>query len=60
MFDCENYFNSLPLDTIKIDVSKKDLSNLPDILRFTNLQELDCSFNKLTSLPTLNNNLQIL
>ena len=71
MFNCDEYFNSLSLDTIKIDVSNKDLSHLPDIFRFTKLQELNCSFNKLTSLqpkvvepfmasPKLNKNLQSL
>ena len=60
MFDCEEYFNSLPDNIIEIDVTGKKLSYLPDILRFTNLKSLNCSTNKLTSLPPLNENLQFI
>ena len=40
--------------TIKLDISKKKLKSLPpEILKFTNLFELDCSNNQITSLDNL-------
>ena len=56
-FNIEEYLDSLHLDTEKIDVSYKNLTYLPDLSRFTHLKELNCSYNKLTELPCLNNNL---
>ena len=57
-FNIEDYLNSLPLSTTKINVSKKRLTYLPDLSRFKQLTHLICSSNKLTYLPPLNNNLQ--
>ena len=56
-FNIEEYLNSLPLDTTEIIVSNKGLTYLPDLSRFKQLTKLDCSFNQLTELPPLNNNL---
>ena len=56
-FNIEDYLNSLPEDTTKINVSNKNLTYLPDLSRFKNLQQLYCNDNKLTSLPPLNENL---
>ena len=57
-FNIEDYLNSLPLDRTKINVSNKCLTYLPDLSRFKQLRHLNCSFNKLTWLPPLNNNLK--
>lgn len=57
VFDIEEYLNSLPEDTIKINVSHKNLTYLPDLSRFKKLQTLNCSYNKLTALPKLNETL---
>lgn len=54
----EEYLNSLPDDIISINVSNKNLKFLPDLSRFTNLQNLYCNCNKLTSLPKLNSTLK--
>ena len=59
-FNIEDYINSLPLDTIEIDVSGKGLTVLPDLTRFKQLTYLNCSDNKLTELPPLNNTLKVL
>jgi Leucine-rich repeat (LRR) protein len=56
-FNIEDYINSLPLSTTKINVSKKRLTYLPDLSRFKQLTHLICSSNKLTYLPPLNNTL---
>ena len=40
------------------NVSYKQITYLPDLLRFKQLKQLNCSNNKLTSLPGLNENLQ--
>ena len=38
----------------ELDISKKELTQLPsDIDKYTNLKNLDCSWNKLTSLNNL-------
>ena len=59
-FNIEDYLNSLPLDTTKINVSGKGLTYLPDLSRFKQLTHLNCSDNQLTGLPPLNNNLKCL
>ena len=53
----EDYLNSLPLDITKIDVSSRGLTYLPDLSRFKELIHLNCSYNEITELPPLNNNL---
>ena len=60
MFNIETYLDSLPEDTERIDVSEKGLTYLPNLSRFKNLTRLYCFQNKLTSLPELNEKLEIL
>ena len=59
-FNIEEYLNSLPLYTTKINVCNKGLIYLPDLSRFTQLTQLFCSHNHLRELPPLNNNLTVL
>ena len=56
-FNIEEYLNSLPRKITIINVANKGITYLPDLSRFTQLKELDCSNNQLTSLPKLNNSL---
>jgi Leucine-rich repeat (LRR) protein len=58
--EIETYLNSLPYDTLIIDISGRDINSLPDLTRFKNLEILRCSYNKLTSLSTLPQNLKVL
>ena len=53
-----DYLNSLKSDIIIIDISDRDLTELPDLSRFKKLKQLYCGNNQLTSLPHLNNNLE--
>ena len=53
----EDYLKSLPDIAKIIDISNRNLTIFPDLSRFTNLTNLDCSNNKLTNLPPLNANL---
>ena len=57
-FNIEDYLNSLPLDITEINVSRRGLTYLPDLSRFKELTELDCSYNHLRELPPLNNTLE--
>ncbi len=59
-FNIEEYLNSLPEDTIEINVSQVGLTYLPDLSKFKNLKILRCPYNSLTSLPKLNKNLLFL
>ncbi len=54
----DDYINSLPDNTTRINIACMYLTYIPDLSRFTNLQYLDCSRNKLKQLPPLNSNLQ--
>ena len=54
MFNVQEFINSLPDTTNRIDVSYRQLTFLPDLSRFTNLEELVCSNNELTCLPPFN------
>ena len=56
-FNIEEYLNSLPLYTEKIDVSNKRLTYIPDLSRFVKLTSFDCSLNLLTELPPINDTL---
>ena len=39
---------------IQLNLSKQNLTELPaDLLKYTNLKQLDCSYNNLTVLPEL-------
>ncbi len=57
-FNIEKYLDSLPEDITELNVSGKNLTYLPDLSRFKNLQELCCASNNLTYLPKLNENLK--
>ena len=59
-FNIEEYLNDLPDDTYSIDVNSRQLTYLPDLSRFHNLQYLSCSNNYLTTLPLLNTKLRVL
>ena len=52
----QNYFNNLPSDTERINISYLDLTIFPTELlsRFKHLKSLNCSYNRFTSLPPLN------
>jgi len=54
----EIYLNSLSDDISTLDISSKNIEYFPDLTRFKNLEELSCSNNKLTLLPTLPPNLK--
>ena len=62
MMQLEIYLNSLPSNTEYIDISGQNLTEFPTELlsRFKNLKRLNCSNNKLTSLPPFNNSLRSL
>ncbi len=47
------YIQSLPLATTHIDIEYRNLSQLPDLSRFTSLQELRCGHNNLMEIPSL-------
>ena len=57
-FDINAYLNCLPEDIEYIDLRFCNLTFIPSLKRFKNLQILDCDNNKLTSLPLLNENLE--
>ena len=59
-FNIKEYLNSLPENTVTINVSNKNLTYIPPLNRFTNLKKLYCSNNQLTQLPQLNSSLEIL
>ena len=56
----EIYLNSLSENILIIDIKYIIITFLPDLTRFKNLKELYCSYNELSSLPTLPKNLKIL
>jgi len=56
----ERYLNSLSNDIVILDISNKGITFLPDLTKFKNLKKLNCSNNKLTSLPTLPQKLKYL
>lgn len=45
-----NYLNTLPDDITEINISNRNLNELPDLSRFKNLSYLDCSSNNLKEL----------
>jgi len=47
------YINSLPVATTHIVIEYRNLSQLPDLSRFTHLQELRCGHNNLMEIPSL-------
>ena len=56
-FNIETHLKNLPSNTQSINLRDKQLTYLPDLSRFKYLRYLDCSNNKLTSLPKLNSKL---
>ena len=58
--EIETYLNSLSEDILTINIEFKHIISFPDLTKFKNLKELNCSNNQLTSLPTLPQNLEIL
>lgn len=46
----ESYLDSLPLDSIFIDISNRNLTEVPNLSRFTTLEKLNCSNNKIVQL----------
>jgi Leucine-rich repeat (LRR) protein len=60
MYPILSYLNELPDDTEEINVSQKNLTHLPSLDRFTNLQILRCHNNQLSCLPNLPQTLRIL
>ena len=59
--DIETYLNSLSEDILTINIEFKCITSLPDLTRFKNLKELNCSINKLSCLPdSLPQSLEIL
>jgi Leucine-rich repeat (LRR) protein len=56
----ERYINSLSNDIVNLDIHIPDITYLPDLTRFHKLKRLYCYGNKLTSLPTLPQNLTTL
>ena len=57
----QTYIDSLPDDILKLNLSNKELTELPDLSRFSELEKLYCCNNQLTSLPeTLPESLKLL
>ena len=56
----ETYLNSLSENVLTIDIEFKCITSLPNLTRFKNLKKLNCSYNELTSIPTLPQNLKVL
>ena len=52
--------NPLSDDTEILDITKKNITVLPDLTKFKYLIKLDCGNNQLTFLPTLPQNLKAL
>jgi Leucine-rich repeat (LRR) protein len=55
--ETQTYLDSLPNDIIRIDLSNRNLAELPDLSRFINLQYLECADNHLIILPKLHETL---
>jgi len=47
----EEYLLLVNPDAYRLDLSRKNLKQLPDLSKFTKLFILDCSYNELTSIP---------
>ena len=57
----ETYLNSLSEDILTLIIECRSFTSLPDLTRFKNLKELNCSINKLSCLPdSLPQSLEIL
>ncbi len=59
-FDIQSYLDNLPDDVLVINLEKRKLNNIPSLVRFTKLVELNCKNNKLKFLPELPKSLQVL
>lgn len=58
--EVEDYLDSLPSDTKKIDVSRRGITSLPSLDHFTQLEVLECCKNNLTRLPPLPNSVELI
>jgi len=56
----EIYLNSLSEDILELNINLKNISYIPHLTRFKNLEKLSCNYNQLTSLPTLPKNIEVL
>lgn len=56
----EEYLDSLPASTTFIDLVRRNISHLPSLDRFTNLQNLNLYYNRLVDLPRLPQGLRTL
>jgi Leucine-rich repeat (LRR) protein len=59
-FNIDTYLNSLSEDIEVINVSLTGITSLPSLKKFKKLKKLECNNNKLTSLPHLNETLELL
>lgn len=48
-----DYINSLPTDIEELNIAFKNLSELPDLSKFTKLKKLNCSLNNINILNNL-------
>jgi Leucine-rich repeat (LRR) protein len=53
IFHIDEYLNALSNDIIELDISNKNLTNLPDLSRFYRLRILCCNINQIRQLPLL-------
>ena len=57
----KTYLNSLSDEILTLRIESREITVFPDLIRFKNLKELYCGFNKISSLPnTLPESLEIL
>jgi len=56
----EMFINRLPNNIKRLDLSGHGLNHIPDLSRFTNLIELNCSCNQLKELPRYSDTVEIL
>lgn len=52
IFNINEYLINLPVNITEIKLNNKNLTSIPDLSKFINLKILNCSFNKITSIPS--------
>lgn len=55
-----NILNNFPVNSIKINISNKNIKGILDLAKYTKLIELDCSNNQLTQIINISPSLKIL